>query len=333
MIQTLRAPDLSDDAVLRFVGGVRPCRHGGLRIEHEQLGADAGRKTVVHNYGHGGCGVSIAFGTAEEAARLVDEHIDPAEPVAVLGAGVIGLTTALRLLESGRRVRVIAEHLATDTVSSIAGAVWLPTGIEFGETPERRAWFHGILNRSVESLRDLDASFGVEPLQVFEPAGAPEYPEFFDNGTIKAPTLLDKLPIGENAGPGRVFETLFMHTPILLQRLIDGVRSLGGVFEARRIGRLSELGDLAESGIVNCLAAGSRALFDDDAMYPARGMLVLLKPQDLGYIKHDGYRYMFPRRDALVLGGCFIEGDSRSEPDEGICKQILADHRAFWGQR
>ncbi len=332
MIQTLRAPDLSDDAVLRFVGGVRPCRRGGLRIEAERLGSDAGGKAVVHNYGHGGCGVSIAFGTAEEAVRLVDGSLQAGEPVAVLGAGVVGLATAVRLLESGRRVRVIAERVGTETVSAVAGAVWLPTGIEFGDTPQRRAWFHGILRRSIESLRELGAPYGIETLPVYEPEGAPEYPEFFDNGSLGPPRALEVLPIGAAGGPGRVFDTLFMHTPVLLRRLIERVRSLGGRFESRRIERISDLAGVGEPGIVNCLAFGSRDLFDDHAMYPARGMLVLMKPQDLGYIKHDGYRYMFPRRDALVLGGCFIEGDERSEPDEEMCRRILADHRSFWGR-
>ncbi|MEM9374281.1 MAG: FAD-dependent oxidoreductase [Planctomycetota bacterium] len=332
MIRTLRAPDLSDDAVLRFVGGVRPCRRGGLRIEAEQLGSDAGSVTVVHNYGHGGCGVSIAFGAAEEVVRLIDERLAPDAPVAVLGAGVVGLATAIRLLECGRRVRVIAERAATETVSAVAGALWLPTGIEFGDTPERLSWFHRILNRSVDSLQALDDSYGIERLPVYEPSGAPDQPEFFDNGSIHPPVVLDALPIGADAGPGRVFETLFIHTPVFLPRLVERVRSLGGRFEMRRIRRICEIGRLREPGVVNCLAYGSRDLFDDGAVFPARGMLVLLKPQDLGYIKHDGYRYMFPRRDALVLGGCFIEGDDRPEPDGEICRRILADHRAFWGQ-
>jgi len=333
MIETLRAPDLSDDAVLRFAAGVRPCRRGGLRLETERLGSDAASKSIVHNYGHGGCGVSIAFGTADEAVHLVEGASDADAPVAVLGAGVIGLTTAMALLKAGRRVRIIADQLGTETVSSVAGAVWLPTGIEFGDTPERVAQFRRILNRSVEALRALDDRFGIETLPVYEPEGAPECPEFFDNGSIAPPARLASLPIGAAGGPGRVFDTLFIDTPIFLRALIAEVRALGAVFETRRIERIGDLASLDEPVAVNCMAYGSKSLFDDHALYPARGMLVMMRAQALGYIKHDGYRYMFPRRDALVLGGCFIEDDARSEPDEGICRQILEDHRAFWGQR
>jgi glycine/D-amino acid oxidase-like deaminating enzyme len=123
-----------------------------------------------------------------------------------------------------------------------------------------------------------------------------------------------------------------MHTPRLLRSLMDEIRSRGGVFETRRIGRVEEIGDLAEPVAVNCLAMGSRTLFGDTAMYPARGMLVMMKPQKLGYIVHDGYKYMFPREDGLVLGGCFLEDDWRDEPDEAICREILAHHRRFFGQ-
>ena len=167
---------------------------------------------------------------------------------------------------------------------------------------------------------------------MYEPATAPDNPEFFDNGTLEPPTPLDVLPVGAATQPGRVFRTLFMHTPRLLRALIAEIESRGGVFERRRITRVEEIGSLEEPVAVNSLAMGSRELFSDAAMYPARGMLVLMKPQKLGYIVHDGYKYMFPRDDALVLGGCFLENDWLDEPDEAYCRAILAHHRAFFGQ-
>ena len=63
----LPPPDLSDSALLRVVSGIRPCRRGGVRIEADQLGS----KPVVHNYGQGGCGVTISLGCAQLAADLV----------------------------------------------------------------------------------------------------------------------------------------------------------------------------------------------------------------------------------------------------------------------
>ena len=42
----------------------------------------------------------------------------------VVGAGVIGLTCAVRLLEAGHRVDVVARDLPLETTSSVAAAVW-----------------------------------------------------------------------------------------------------------------------------------------------------------------------------------------------------------------
>ncbi|MFI4898726.1 MAG: hypothetical protein ACIARR_12995, partial [Phycisphaerales bacterium JB059] len=66
------------------------------------------------------------------------------------------------------------------------------------------------------------------------------------------------------------------------------------------------------------------------AMYPARGVLVHMKPQPLGYIVHDGYKYMFPREDALVLGGCFDADVDNPTPPEHTVRAILEHHRRFF---
>ncbi len=118
-IKTLPTPDLGDDQILGAVCGLRPCRHGGLRLEIEQLGS----KTIVHNYGHGGAGITLAFGTAEIAADLVAQVAEPDATIAVLGTGVVGLTTARELLHRGFRVHLYSEKKPHETTSQIAGAL------------------------------------------------------------------------------------------------------------------------------------------------------------------------------------------------------------------
>lgn len=329
--ETLRAPDLGDDQVLRVVCGLRPCRRGGLRIETERLGSVG--KTIVHNYGHGGCGVTLGFGTAIEAADLVEREIDQRAGVAVLGSGVVGLTSALELLERGYRVTVYADKMSVDTTTLLAGALWLPTGIEFGDTRERIDWFHGVLRASHQRFQEIDrAKFGVERLSVYEPAYAPMEERYFNNGTVDAPELVERLPIAGPPRSGKVFRTDFIHTGVFLDALVAEITRLGGRFVERRFDSIKDLGTLDESVVVNAMALGSRIVFGDDAMYAARGILVHLKAQDLGYCVHDGYKYMFPRRDCLILGGCFLADDWNDQPDEAIAAEILAHHRRFFGQ-
>ena len=66
-------------------------------------------------------------------------------------------------------------------------------------------------------------------------------------------------------------------------------------------------------------------------MYPARGILVHMEPQDLGYAVHDGFKFIFPRDTALILGGCFDEDVWDDTPDMDIAAEILAHHRRFFG--
>ena len=325
-------PDLSDDQILRAVCGLRPCRHGGLRLDHVQLGS----KTIIHNYGHGGCGVTISFGTAELAANLVERTApknDSIDSVAVLGAGVIGLTTARELLNRGYRVTIYAEKSAHETTSSIAGALWLPVGIDFGDTQAKIQRMHKILKQSQAAFQSLDAQrYGIEKLPIYEPEQSSTEAHLFENGTIDPPTPIDSFPFHCQAKPGRMFQTHFIHNNRFLSALLEDVLALGGKVCQRKLTTQDQLIGLKEQVLVNCMALGSRALFGDKQVYAARGVLVHMKPQDLGYGIHDGFKYMFPRNDALILGGCFHEYDWDDQPDQTMVDEILNHHRRFFGQ-
>ncbi len=86
---------VSPERVIRTVVGLRPFRRPGFRLQADRLD----EKTVIHNYGHGGGGMSLSWGSADLAARLALDT--PHRRAAVLGCGVIGLTTA-RLLATSK---------------------------------------------------------------------------------------------------------------------------------------------------------------------------------------------------------------------------------------
>jgi len=322
------APDLTDDMFLRAVCGLRPCRHGGLRIETEQLG----QKQVIHHYGHGGCGVTIAFGTTPIATGLVQEQAAAGEPLAVLGAGVVGLVTATTLAQLGYRVTIYADQIGKRTTSVIAGAIWLPVGIEFGSTPGEIEQRDQILHSAFGSLRELDPErYGIETLDVYEPQGTQTEEGLFTPGLIEEPELISEFPFPCDALAERRFQTLYIHSPRFLTSLQDDLSRLGVTIKTRRFSSHTQLVELPQRVIVNCTAMGSRTLFGDDLIYPARGVLVHMKPQNLGYCVHDGYKYMFPREDALILGGCFQPDRDDDRPDEEMVREILEHHRAFFG--
>src|SRR5881394_2245241 len=115
--------DVRPELEIRTVVGLRPFRPSGFVVRAEKLGD----KLVVHNYGHGGGGVTLSWGTADLAARLALEA--GAQRMAVLGAGAVGLATARILQERGVAVTIYAAALPPDTTSNIAGAQWFPFSV------------------------------------------------------------------------------------------------------------------------------------------------------------------------------------------------------------
>ncbi|MBG67287.1 MAG: hypothetical protein CMF03_05300 [Hyphomonas sp.] len=114
---------VSADRVVRVDVGLRPYRASGFRVEREMLGETA----VVHNYGHGGGGITLSWGSAQLA---VEEGFDPdVAEYAVLGAGALGLSTAMLLLERGAKVTLYAKALSPNTTSNIAGGQWWPASV------------------------------------------------------------------------------------------------------------------------------------------------------------------------------------------------------------
>src|SRR5207249_1748378 len=83
--------DVGWDRIIRTVVGLRPFRPSGFVVRAEKLGG----KIVIHNYGHGGAGITLSWGTAHLAVEEVAKTAVPS--CAVIGCGAVGLATA-RLL-------------------------------------------------------------------------------------------------------------------------------------------------------------------------------------------------------------------------------------------
>ena len=194
----------------------------------------------------------------------------------VIGAGVIGLTTAIRLLEAGFSVRTISRQPIAETTSIVAGAVWYPY---LASGDRIRPWATQSL-RKYESLSQETPEAGVDPLSLVElheaetadPWWREDVPAFRRLTDTERPT---GFPDGWRAGVFRIEPLLF------LTWLLGRFDTLGGEMHFFRAG-VEQLQKLAgpDRIVVNCSGLGARTLCPDPLMSAVRG--VVLRVQNPG---------------------------------------------------
>ncbi len=143
------------DRIIRITIGLRPFRPSGFVLRTEQLDG----KTIVHNFGHGGSGMSLSWGTASMATEMAMAHLE--RKAAVIGSGVVGLTSARELQRHGFDVTIYAATVPPDTTSNMSLAGFTPTSglIDFPKrTPEWDAQFTQAVRFSYRRLQLLVGS-------------------------------------------------------------------------------------------------------------------------------------------------------------------------------
>ncbi len=311
---------VSWDRVIRTVVGLRPFRKHGWRIE--KVGLDG--KTLVHNYGHGGAGISLCWGSShlavEKTARMRPGRC------AVIGCGALGLTTARLLQRKGWDVTIYAKELPPNTTSNVAGATW-DGSPDPGFTPEDLR----IASLSHEYFRNLlGKGYGVRWIDKYEEAAE----EIFK--WYKANPLKDLFPgfavldIGEHPFPWERavrWRTLLIETPIYLRALMRDVRESGGRIMVREFEDQESVLALTEPVIFNCSGIGARALFGDDELIPIKGQFTILEPQP----EVDYLSVAIPRRDGILIGGGVEVGVWSLEPNREFERLYMEGAMEFFG--
>jgi glycine/D-amino acid oxidase-like deaminating enzyme len=323
---------VSPDRVIRTVVGLRPFRQAGFRVEVERLDG----KIVVHNYGHGGGGVTLSWGTADLAAEAA--LATGVRNFAVIGCGAVGLATARLLQQRGCQVTIYAKDLPPNTTSNISGAQWGPFSVVDRDrrAPAFMAQFVRASRFSYRYLQNLVGDrYGVRWVENYvlsdQPGAAPPQPEV--EGLLPESRELRRDEHPFPAAHVRMFASMFIEPPVYLAALEQDVRLAGARIEVREFRDRTELTSLPEPGVVNCTGLGARALFGDEEMLPIKGQLHVLLPQpDVDYLLLAPDLYMFPRRDGILLGGTFERGEWSLEPNRDAEKRILEGHaRIFAG--
>jgi D-amino-acid oxidase len=232
--------------------------------------------------------------------------------VVVVGAGVTGLTCAVRLAEAGHRVDVLARDLPLETTSVVAAALWYP----YKALPQDRvtAWSAAAYDAfaklaSPETGVTMMPGTEVLPVRSAEPwwAGA-------------VPALAHTTP-PQGYADAWSFVAPVIDMPVYLSWLRTRLDDLGGTVTRMSLPALPQTDDV----VVNCAGMGSRLLAHDDDVRPVRGQVVLLSGVELDrwWLDSAGPTYVVPRQHTVVVGGTDDEGDWSRTPSPETATEIL----------
>ena len=335
------------DRIFDIAVCLRPFRPAGPRVETERLGDTL----VVHNYGHGGSGWSLSWGSSARAVRLAMQA-SPAE-VAVIGCGALGLTSAILAQRAGARVTIYARDQLPETTSARATGEWTPdsrialvnaTGPDFAAVWEDMARSAFKTHRNYLGLPGTPVEW-IDQYAVSD--DTPRNSQASENTSTGKPvvqfasyarTIRDLTPrwrrVPADATPFKA--TSVARSEIMVFNIADYGHTLmndffiaGGQFRRAEFQAPRQIAALRQKVVINCTGYGARALWKDETLVPVRGQIARLIPQPevrYGLV----YRSVLtvPRRDGLVVQS-FARGemqgwdDTNEAPDRAEAEQAV----------
>jgi glycine/D-amino acid oxidase-like deaminating enzyme len=299
---------------------LRPFRAAGPRLDTEMIGDTL----VVHNYGHGGSGWSLSWGSGTIAVGKAMAR-SPRE-IAVIGCGALGLTSAILAQRAGAQVTIYARELLPQARSARATGAWTPdsrialagaAGPQFGalwETMARTSFktyrqYLGLPGTPVEWIDHYNV-FDAAPRSDRIGEGQEAVPGALDFASYRD-RIADLTPRAERLPPGATpFDapyvsrdaTLMFNVADYGHTLMSDFFAAGGRFQRTEFHSPAELAGLKEKVVINCPGYGGRELWKDESITPVRGQIGWLIPQpELTYGVFYRDVNVLPRRDGIVV--------------------------------
>ncbi len=338
-----------EDRLFRITVCTRPFRAQGPRIEVERVGD----KLIVHNYGHGGSGWSLSWGSGALAVEKALTAAGKSNPeVAVVGCGAIGLTTATLLQRAGLKPTIYAKERFPYVRSARATGTWTPDSrVAFSskaaptfpaqwEQMARTSWFMyqsylGMPGNPIEyidtyDLHDLPRTEARQQnLQSSQQSNqtneAPrlDFATYGDRIADLTPRSID-LPPSDHPFPTKHAyrnTTLMFNIADYARQLTTDYLIAGGKIETAEFHTPADLAALPQPIIFNCTGYAARQLWSDDSVIPVRGQIGWLIPQpEVNYGLYFGGINVVSRRDGIVVqtnlkGEASGWNDDNEQPD------------------
>lgn len=239
--------------------------------------------------------------------------------VLVVGAGVVGLTVAVRLAEAGFDTHVFARELPLETTSAVAAMGY----------PHRVGPADRVLPWTATSLKEFeqiaaDPASGVVWRRGRELLGEPASDPWWSS----AVTDLER--VGHVSPPyrdGWTFRAPIIEMATYLGWLSARLTAVGGTVTRMALAALPAPSTSADhpTVVVNCAGLGARALVKDPSVRPVRGQVVVVQQRGVAEwtLDRTGPTYVIPRADDVVVGGTAEEDGWEPRPSPEIAARIL----------
>jgi D-amino-acid oxidase len=343
------------DRIFRVTVCLRPFRPAGPRLDVERVG----EKIVVHNYGHGGSGWSLSWGSAGVVVPRILEAGEGIARVAVIGCGALGMTAATTAQRAGLQVTIYAKERPPFVRSSNATGSWTPDSRvaltsaapqTFGaqwESMARTSFamyqsYLGMPGNPIEwtdryALSDLTHE---ESAAQSQRGGSHGFAHYNDRIADLTPRSQD-IPAGMHPFPTKYVRrttSLTFNVADYSRQLLNDFLIAGGKIETREFHSPQDLAALPERAILNCTGYGARQLWSDESIVPVRGQIAWLIPQDgVNYGLTYNNLNVLARRDGIVIqpspqGEDSGWNDSNEQPDRVEAEAGVLELQQLYGR-
>ena len=250
--------------------------------------------------------------------------------MAVIGAGVSGLTSAILFAEKGFETSIFAEQIGDQTNSAAAAAMWYPYDV--GPGLEIVSWALASHRHFLELARSPDTGVSIMELHVLSrlgPIEPPDWAQSFPTRLLASHEVFPAFVSGFSINVPLIETGKYLD--YLASRLTNGGGSItGGI-------RFNALADVAAEFdlIVNCCGIGAREVVPDPEMEPHRGQVAIVGKFDLPYAvvcDDPPLMYAIPRSNDCVLGGTNEISDNRAT-DPRTTARIIDECERVLGRR
>ena len=223
--------------------------------------------------------------------------------VAIIGAGVSGLTCGVVFAERGFRTGIFAEQVGQQTTSGAAAALWFPYDAE----PANKVipWALATYKVLVDLAQDSSSGVSMIELRQYCRRGNIQIPDWASAFVMssRVETSLD-IPVFKS---GFALRVPLMDTTIYLDYLAERFQKAGGeIKDGVRFEKLEDI-DPKFSLLINCAGIGARDLANDLDLEPHRGQVAIVPKIDnlkCAIVCDDApLMYAIPRTNDCVFGG------------------------------